>query len=60
MDTLCDPYDHCAEYESEEFVNGHLLKFQWRQLKLAEARCKQWWIKLMKRETNKINSTEDR
>jgi len=62
IDSLCDPSDSCAQCESEDsyFENKHSLEFQWRQLKLAEARCKQWQLKLMKTEANKINSTEDR
>ncbi len=43
-DSLCDSSDHCAECESEQnyFKNQHSLEFRFRQLKLAEARCKQW------------------
>ena len=42
--------DHCTECECEEnyFKNQHLLEFQWCQLKLAEARCKQWQKNLLK------------
>ena len=36
------------------------LPFQWRQLKLAEDRCKQWRLKLMKREAEKIHSAQER
>ncbi len=62
IDYLCNPSDHCAECENEEtyFYNRNSLQFQWRQLKLAENRCKQWQLKLMKREANKINSTENK
>jgi hypothetical protein len=62
IDSLCNPSDHCAECEREDsyFANRHSLQFQWRQLKFAEQCCKQWQLKLMKTEANKINSAENR
>jgi hypothetical protein len=62
IDSLCDPRDHCGRCESEEtyLAESKMLPFQWRQLKLAENRCKQWRLKLMKREAEKINSTQER
>jgi hypothetical protein len=62
IDSLCDPNDHCGRCESEEtyLAESKTLPFQWRQLKLAENRCKQWRLKLMKREAEKINSTQER
>jgi len=62
IDSLCHPSDNCTQCESEDtyFVNRNLLQFQWHQLKLAEQCCKQWQLRLMKKEANKINSTEDR
>ncbi len=60
IDSLCDPSDNCGHCESEKLI---LLKatvpFQWRQLKLAANRCRQWRLKLMKREAEKINLTEE-
>jgi hypothetical protein len=52
IDSLCDPSDHCGRCESEEnyLAESKTLPFQWRQLKLAENRCKQWRLKLMKKE----------
>jgi hypothetical protein len=43
IDSLCDPSDHCGRCESEEtyLPESKTLPFQWRQLKLAENRCKQ-------------------
>jgi hypothetical protein len=62
IDSLCDPSDHCAECESKDtyFENQNTLQGQWCQLKLAEARCKQWRLWLMKKEANLINSTDER
>jgi hypothetical protein len=62
INSLCDPSKHCGRCESEEtyLAESKTLPFQWRQLKLAENRCKQWRLKLMKREAEKINSTEER
>jgi hypothetical protein len=62
IDSLCDPNKHCAECESEDtyFKNQHTLQYQWLQLKFSEASCKQWRLQLMKKEANKINSTEER
>ncbi len=42
--SLCDPIEHCAECENEDsyFKQKDTLQAQWRQLKLAEAGCKQW------------------
>jgi hypothetical protein len=62
INSLCDPSDHCGCCESEEnyLAESKTLPFQWRQLKLAENRCKQWRLKLMKREAEKINSTQER
>jgi hypothetical protein len=62
IDSLCGPSDHCGRCESEEtyLTESKTLPFQWRQLKLAENRCKQWRLKLMKREAEKINSTQER
>ncbi len=62
INSLCDPSDHCGRCESEEtyLAESKTLPFQWRQLKLAENRCKQWQLKLMKREAEKINSTQER
>jgi len=44
IDSLCNPENNCPSCESEDsyFTNRHSLQFQWRQLKLAEQRCKQW------------------
>jgi hypothetical protein len=44
INSLCDPSDNCAHFESEEtyLAESKMLPFQWRQLKLAEQRCKQW------------------
>ncbi len=44
IDSLCNPENNCPSCESEDsyFPNRHSLQFQWRQLKLAEQRCKQW------------------
>ncbi len=60
--SLCDPSDHCGRCESEEtyLAESKTLLFQWRQLKLAENCCKQWRLKLMKREAEKINSTREK
>jgi len=62
VDSLCLPSDHCAKCESEEdyFQNQHTEQAQWHQLKLAEARCKQMRLKLMKNEANLINSTKEK
>jgi hypothetical protein len=62
INTLCDPSNNCAWCESEEtyLAESKMLPFQWRQLKLAEQCCKQWQLKLMKKEASKINSAEDR
>ncbi len=62
INSLCDPSDHCGRCESEEtyLAESKMLPFQWRQLKLAENRCKQWRLKLMKREAEKINSTQEK
>jgi hypothetical protein len=62
IDSLCNPSDNFTQCESEDnyFANRHTLQFQWRQLKLAEQRCKQWRLKLMKTEANEINSAEHR
>jgi hypothetical protein len=62
IDSLCDPSRNCASCDGEEtyWAKSKTLPFQWRQLKLAENRCKQWRLKLMKREAEKINSTEER
>ncbi len=62
INSLCDPSDNCARCESEEnyLAESKMLPFQWRQLKLAEQRCKQGQLKLMKKEAAKINSAEDR
>jgi hypothetical protein len=58
INSFCDPSDNCAHCESEEIylAESKTLPFQWRQLKLAEQCCKQWRLKLMKREATKINS----
>ncbi len=55
INSLCDPSDHCGRCESEEtyLAESKTLPFQWRQLKLAENRCKQWRLKLMKKEAEK-------
>jgi len=37
-----------------------MLQAQLCQLKLAEARCKQWRLRLMEKEAKQINSTEER
>jgi hypothetical protein len=42
------------------FENRHTLQGHWRQLKLAEARFKQWRLHLMKKQANLINSVEER
>jgi hypothetical protein len=62
IDSLCEPSDNCTQCESEYtyFANKNSLQFQLCQLKLAEQCCKLWQLKLMKKEANKINSTEDR
>jgi hypothetical protein len=62
IDSLWDPSDNCGCCESEEtyLAESKTLPFQWRQLKLAENHCKQWQLKLMKREAEKINLTEER
>jgi len=62
IDSLCDPSDHCTECESEDsyFEDKHTLQAQWQQLKLAEARCKQWRLCLMEKEAKLVNSTEER
>jgi hypothetical protein len=62
INSLCDPSDHCGHCESEEtyLAESKTLPFQWRQLKLAENCCKQWRLKLMKREAEKINSTQEK
>jgi hypothetical protein len=62
INSLCDPSDNCAWCKSEEtyLAESKTLPFEWRQLKLAEQRCKQWQLKFMKKEAAKINSTEDR
>jgi hypothetical protein len=62
INSLCDPSDNCGRCESEEtyLAESKTLPFQWRQLKLAENCCKQWQLKLMKREAEKINSTQER
>jgi hypothetical protein len=62
IDSLCDPSHHCGCCESEEtyMAESKTLPFQWRPLKLAENCCKQWQLKLMKKEAEKINSTQDR
>jgi hypothetical protein len=62
IDSLCDPSDNCGRCESEEtyLAESKTLPFNWRQLKLAENRCKQWRFKLMRREAEKINLTEER
>jgi hypothetical protein len=62
IDSLCDPSDNCGRCESKEtyLAESKMLPFQWHQLKLAENCCKQWRLKLMKREAEKINLTEER
>ncbi len=62
IDSLCDPSDNCRCCESEEnyLAESKTLPLQWRQLKLAESHCKKWRLKLMKREAEKINLTEER
>jgi hypothetical protein len=62
INSLCDPSNNCACCESEEnyLAESKTLPFQWRQLKLAEQRCKQWRLKLMKKEAAKTNSAEER
>ncbi len=62
INSLCDPSDNCRRCESEEtyLAESKMLPFQWRQLKLAENRCKQWQLKLMKREAKNINFTQKR
>ncbi len=62
INSLCDPSDNCARCESEEnyLAESKTLPFQWRQLKLAEQCCKQWRLKLMKKEAAKINSAEEK
>jgi hypothetical protein len=62
INSLCDLSDHCGRCKSEEtyLAESKTLPFQWRQLKLAENCCKQWRLKLMKREAEKINSTQER
>jgi hypothetical protein len=62
INSSCNPSDNCTWCESKEsyLAESKTLPFQWRQLKLAEQRCKQWQLKLMKKEAAKINSAEDR
>jgi hypothetical protein len=62
INSLCDPHDNCGRCESEEtyLAESKTLPFQWSQLKLAENRCKQWQLKLMRKEAEKINLTEER
>ncbi len=62
INSLCDPSDNCGHCESEEtyLAESKTLPFQWCQLKLAENCCKQWQLKLMKREPEKINSAQER
>ncbi len=62
IDSLCDPSDNCGPCESEEtyLAESKTLPFQWNQVKLPENCCKQWQLKLMKREAEKINLTEER
>jgi hypothetical protein len=59
--SLCLPSEHCGRCKSKKgyLKNINSLPAQWCQLKLAEQHCKQWRLKLMKREATKINSTED-
>ena len=42
INSLCDPSQNCGRCESEEtyLAESKMLPFQWRQLKLAENRCK--------------------
>jgi hypothetical protein len=62
INSLCDPSQNCGRCESEEtyLAESKTLPFQWRQLKLAENRCKHCRLKLMRREAEKINSTQER
>jgi hypothetical protein len=62
INSLCDPSDNCGRCESEDtyLAESKMLPFQWRQLKLAENCCKQWQLKLMKREAEKINLNEEK
>ncbi len=62
LNSLCDPSENCAECESKDsyFEHQNTLQAQWHQLKLAEARCKQWRLQLMEKEAKLINSTEER
>ncbi len=62
INSLCDPSDNCGRCESEEtyLAESKTLPFQWCQLKLAENRCKQWRLKLMRREAEKINSAQEK
>ncbi len=62
INSLCDPSDNCGRCESEEtyLAESKTLPFQWRQLKLAENCCKQWRLKLMKKEAEQINSAQER
>jgi hypothetical protein len=62
IESLCDPSDNCGRCESEEtyLAESKMLPFQWRQLKLAENCCKQWRLKLMKKEAEEINLTEEK
>jgi hypothetical protein len=62
INLLCDPSNNCTECESEEnyFENQKTIQAQWHQLKVAEARCKQWRLLLMKKEAKLINSAEER
>ncbi len=55
IDSLCDPSQNCGSCESEDnyCAKSKTLPSQWRQLKLAENRCKQWRLKLMKKEAEK-------
>jgi hypothetical protein len=62
INSLCDPSDSCGRCESEEtyLAESKTLPFQWHQLKLAENHSKQWRLKLMKTEAEKIDLTEER
>jgi hypothetical protein len=62
INSLCDPSENCGRCESEEtyLAESKMLPFKWRQLKLAEDHFKQWRLKLIKREAEKINVTEER
>jgi hypothetical protein len=56
IDSLCDPDDHCAKCKREYnyFENQNTLHAQWGQLKLAEAICKKWRLRLMEKEAKLI------